>query len=188
MLVSKLRSFPGEIRNCPLYIEGKERSKKEVGHAKLVGGSFNKQGSLHVRLVLGDGKTNRSLYLPARILYRDLLWVQSSRWFQQHIFLLRPSPWKLLQLWELWYIPRTGETGEEPLIVRVQLMGKWLIESSPWPLVTVQFLLILFIWHAEDEGVRGRKTTSLTLLIFSIIYVVCIIVNIFNPNQFLIVF
>lgn len=34
----------------------------------MVGGSFNKQGNLFTRLVLGSHKTSRSLHTPARIL------------------------------------------------------------------------------------------------------------------------
>ena len=49
-------------------MEGKERWKKEAGHSRLVGGSFNVQGNLQMRLVLGGCKTNKSLYLPAKIL------------------------------------------------------------------------------------------------------------------------
>ena len=44
---------------------GKERLKKEVGY-RLVGGSFNKQGNLYMRL--GSHKTSRSLDLPTKIL------------------------------------------------------------------------------------------------------------------------
>ena len=58
----------GKICNWPLYREGKERSKKEADHSILVGGTFNKQGKLHTRLVLEGHKMSRSLYLPTRIL------------------------------------------------------------------------------------------------------------------------
>ena len=53
--------------NWPLYTEDKENLKKEADLSKLVGGSFNKQGNLHLRFVLGGYKT-RSLHVPARIL------------------------------------------------------------------------------------------------------------------------
>ena len=52
----------------PTHAEGKERPKNEADHSGLVGGSFNKQGNLPVRLVLGDWKVNRSSQWPIRIL------------------------------------------------------------------------------------------------------------------------
>lgn len=36
-----------------MYTEGKERPKKETDHSGLVGGSFNKEGNLHVKLISG---------------------------------------------------------------------------------------------------------------------------------------
>lgn len=35
-------------------MEDRERPKKEADHSRLVGGRFNKQGNLEVRLVLGS--------------------------------------------------------------------------------------------------------------------------------------
>ena len=49
------------------YTQGKERQRKEADHYRLVGGSVNKQGNLHMRIVLGGLKT-RSLHLTSRIL------------------------------------------------------------------------------------------------------------------------
>ena len=49
-------------------MEGKKGLKKRAGHARLVDGSLKKKGNLHMRLVLGDCKTSRSLRPPARIL------------------------------------------------------------------------------------------------------------------------
>lgn len=43
------------------------RKRKKANHSRLVGGSFNKQGNLHLRLFSGH-KMSRSLQLPARIL------------------------------------------------------------------------------------------------------------------------
>ena len=50
------------------------RKRKKANHSRLVGGSFNKQGNLHLRLFSGH-KMSRSLHLPARILkiYREAL-------------------------------------------------------------------------------------------------------------------
>lgn len=42
--------------NWPPYKEGKERLKKKAECSRLVGGSANKQGNLHVRLVLGAAR------------------------------------------------------------------------------------------------------------------------------------
>ena len=41
---------------------------KEADHSRFVGGSFNKQGILHRRLVLGGCKLSKSLHPPTRIL------------------------------------------------------------------------------------------------------------------------
>ena len=49
-------------------MEGKERPKKEADRSRLVGGRFNKQGNLHMRLVLGHFKTSGSLHPPPRSL------------------------------------------------------------------------------------------------------------------------
>ena len=49
---------PWELSGCNLklasWIKGRERQKKEAGHSRLVGGSFNKKGNLHRRLVSGS--------------------------------------------------------------------------------------------------------------------------------------
>lgn len=39
--------------NWPPYMEGKEGPMKEVDHSRWVDGMFNKQGNLHMRIVLG---------------------------------------------------------------------------------------------------------------------------------------
>lgn len=77
LLVLKLGSSPGEIRNCLPYMEGKKRLKKEAKYSSLVVDPFNKQDNLHTRLALDNHKISRSLHLPTRILkiYReDLTW------------------------------------------------------------------------------------------------------------------
>ena len=43
------------------------RKRKKENHSRLVGGSFNKQGNLHLRLFLGH-KMSKSLHLPVRII------------------------------------------------------------------------------------------------------------------------
>ena len=48
----------GRVRGCwfgkwLLLMEGKERQKKEAGLSTVVGGRFNKQGNLLMRLVFG---------------------------------------------------------------------------------------------------------------------------------------
>ena len=50
-MVCNLRSFSGAIWDQPLYVEFRERLKKEAGHTRLVGGRFNKQKNLYTRLV-----------------------------------------------------------------------------------------------------------------------------------------
>ena len=56
------------LPNWPPYTEGKESLKKEVGHWRLVGGRFNKQRNLHMRLYVGGRPTSRSPHPPDRIL------------------------------------------------------------------------------------------------------------------------
>jgi len=51
----------------PVCRGGREGLKKEADHPRLVGGNFNKQGNLLMRLVLGSCKMGCSPYLPARI-------------------------------------------------------------------------------------------------------------------------
>ena len=71
----------GEIWNWPPYSEGREWPKKEAGHPRLVGGSINKQGNLHTRLVLGGHKRSRFPFCThqteSECFYRGLNWVQS---------------------------------------------------------------------------------------------------------------
>lgn len=42
-----------EMQGWPPHTKDKKRTKKEVGHSRLGGGRFNKQGNLQMRLVLG---------------------------------------------------------------------------------------------------------------------------------------
>lgn len=55
------------LKLAPIH-GGQGELKKETGHSRLVGGRFNKQGNLPMRLVLGSCKVNRSAHLPTRIL------------------------------------------------------------------------------------------------------------------------
>ena len=55
LLVCNLGNSLGEVRNWPLYVEGKKRPR------------FKKQGNLPRRLVMGGHKTGVSPPLPARI-------------------------------------------------------------------------------------------------------------------------
>ena len=59
----------------PLYMEGRERQKSQKSYSRLRGGRFNKEGNLHMRLVLRGCKTSRSPHLPIIILnvYREAL-------------------------------------------------------------------------------------------------------------------
>lgn len=67
-MVWNLGSFLGEICDWAPYMQGRERPKKEAGHSKLVGGGFNKQRNLGMRLVFHGLKTGRSPCLPTWIL------------------------------------------------------------------------------------------------------------------------
>lgn len=68
LLVHSFESSLGEIRNWPLYLEDKERPKKEADCSRLVGVRLNKQGNLFFRLFRGGHKTSRSLHPPDGIL------------------------------------------------------------------------------------------------------------------------
>lgn len=46
LLVCNLRNFLDDICNCSPYTKDRERLRKRADHARLVGGSFNKQGNL----------------------------------------------------------------------------------------------------------------------------------------------
>ena len=64
------------LTNGPLYMDGKERKKEEADHSRLAGGKFNKQGNLHMRLVLGAARwVDVPTHWPTRILkaYREAL-------------------------------------------------------------------------------------------------------------------
>lgn len=61
------KGLPGKTKIGP-FMEGMGRPKKDAGHSRFVGGSFNQQGNLHTRLVLDGHKTNRSPHRPDRIL------------------------------------------------------------------------------------------------------------------------
>ena len=60
---------------CLHVCRGQGEAEERGSHSRLVGGSFNKQGNLLTRLVLGGHKTSRTPHLPARILqvYRETL-------------------------------------------------------------------------------------------------------------------
>ena len=81
----------------PVY-EGQGETKTEGDCSRLVGGRFNKQGNLHMRLVLGSRKTSRFSHPHQNLksLCRGLNGVQSciqSLCIQQHITLSRLCPW-----------------------------------------------------------------------------------------------
>ena len=51
-----------------MYMEDKERQKNKADLPRLIGGRLNKQGDLHIRLVVGSLKMSSSLPQPASIL------------------------------------------------------------------------------------------------------------------------
>lgn len=103
--------------------EVKERLKKEAGHSRLVGGSYNKQGHLLMRLVLDGCKMSRCLQPPVRILrvyIEDLLWfsdvfrsddLNSTFLFQGYVFETADN----METVGGMYIPRTGGDGDPPI-------------------------------------------------------------------------
>ena len=104
------------------YTEGEERPTKEADHFRLVGGSFKKQGSLYMRLVLSDHKMSRPPNRPARILK---VYIEALTGFS-HVFssdgpdntllsqgcILETSP----RMERVGRTYRTGGGGEEPQI------------------------------------------------------------------------
>lgn len=52
MLSGETRLATLIVVHKPSYSEGRERLRKEADHSRLVGDRFNKQGNLHMRLVL----------------------------------------------------------------------------------------------------------------------------------------
>lgn len=84
-----------------------------MGHSRSVGGSFNKQRTLHPRLVLGSSKTSGWPHPPTRILRVNLEAISGF-----HLVHHSDAPSRLsmslkgLLVQEQWgetYIPRTGE-------------------------------------------------------------------------------
>ena len=128
--------------NCFPYADGKERLKKEVDHSRLVGGRFNKQVNLHMRLVLGSCNMSRSLHSPARILK---VYTEALTGFS-HIF----SPdglnnTLLSQCFILENISHCGNSGqnayskdrggdEQPPVACAQPPGQPAVMSSQWSL------------------------------------------------------
>lgn len=66
-----------EIQNWPMYMEGRERPRKEADHYRFGGGKYNKQHTValvhickgtYILRLFGVLQTSRSLHLPTRIL------------------------------------------------------------------------------------------------------------------------
>lgn len=75
VLVHDLVSLQGEVWDWPQYMEGKERTKKEADPSRLIRGTFNKQGNLHMTLLLGS-------HLPNSKAYIELKWIKPHIWPQ----------------------------------------------------------------------------------------------------------
>lgn len=80
------------------HSQGQGETKEKADLSRLVGSKLNKQGNLHMRLVLGGNKMSRFLQPLCqilKILYRGLKRVQlliQFRWSQHHSILLRICP------------------------------------------------------------------------------------------------
>ena len=139
------------FENWPPYTEGKERPKKEADHSRLVGGRFNKQGNLHMWLVLASIRwVDLSALQNLTSLYRGLNLLQAhtpSRWSQQHIdwsycsqdYVLETAP--SVGMVCTMYIPRTGEGKEPP--AWFQLTHQPAVMSSPWPALALFYFSLL---------------------------------------------
>lgn len=144
VLVCTLGSCLGEIYKWLPFLEGEEKLKREGGCPRLVGGRFNKQRNLYMRLVLGGHKQSRSLYPPTRLLkgYKGSLMgfshIYHSRWPQQHLALSRVCPWNSSHCINGGQNVYSKDRGgiEGPSVVWIQLIGEWWVTSSQWPLPT----------------------------------------------------
>ena len=89
----------------PTYTEEEERLEKEAGPSRLVGGCFNKQGNLYMRLVLdrheiADLGTHP---LEFKSLYRGLKWGSVTSTVHMVSIAhcsLKTASLKQLQLWQ----------------------------------------------------------------------------------------
>lgn len=114
MLVHNLKSSLDKILYQHPNIESKDRPKKEAGHSRLAGGSFNKQGSLHTRLVLGNHRRGMSPHLPTRIFkfYIEALTGFSHAYHPHYPTIHSSLKAVCTGIVGGTYIPKTGEWGE----------------------------------------------------------------------------
>lgn len=114
-------------------MEDKEGPKNREDHSRLVGGKFNKQRSLHTRLLLGGHKISGSPR-PPEVCVENLTGfshiyspdgLNSTLLSQSCILELAPSEWSIHS--------EDREGGEEPPIAQVQLKSQLPITSSWWP-------------------------------------------------------
>ena len=118
-------------------MQGKERPRKEANHLRLVGGRFDKQGNLHMRLFLSD-KMSTSPHPPARVLkvYIEALTrfshVYSPDGLNNTLLSQGCVPREASGRGEGKWKPHSKDGGgsEELPIVRVQLTGQLAVASS----------------------------------------------------------
>lgn len=70
------------VHKLVLYMEGKQRLKKETNLSRLVGGKFSKQENWLTRLAFCGNKTSRSPHLPAKM---STVYVEALIWLG-HVF------------------------------------------------------------------------------------------------------
>lgn len=112
-------------------MEGRKRWKKEADHSRLVGGSFKKQGNLHLRLTFGGLKMSRQISTPAHqniVVYMEVLlgfihiWPSSSTLLSQGCILgVASGNGKASAP----HIPRTGEEVRSLGLLVSDLQVNW---------------------------------------------------------------
>ena len=88
------------VHKMTLIHRGQGETEERGSHSRVVGGRFNKQGNLHMRLILGCHKTRRSPHPPAKILKVDIETLPGFSCVYRADGLSSPHPWKRLPLWE----------------------------------------------------------------------------------------
>lgn len=136
-------------------MEVKDRPKREADLSRLVGGKFNMQGNLHLRLVLGCHKTNGSLHPSARILKVSIEALMSSVTYTIQMVCTVHSSLKAVSLKvtptvgrvRRTYIPRTWRGMESLQLFGVSL---WVFNHAFLMTSSNISFLIYYLLHSVD--------------------------------------
>ena len=147
---------------------------QDADHARLVRGSFNKQGNLLRRLVTGL-QDSRALCLPTCRHLKSLYGVQSvipSRWSQQPLVISRLCPWGSFQFPKGRAsgicIPRTGvgvgpsdPQGPDPWSVSSQLSLHDLLQQLDHLVILFNFLKSYYtLFHSGCTILQSRDSAQ----------------------------